>query len=75
MWIWSTGFEKINVFLINTVLGLVSAIAKKYGFSEKLAIILRKNGLVLLKFCILRRFKAFLCEFNRQFLKKSMFFW
>ena len=25
-------------------------------------------------FCTLRRFKAFLCEFNRQFLRKSMTF-
>ena len=37
---------------------------------KKLAVIHCKNGFVLLKFCTLRCFTAFLCEFNRQFLKK-----
>ena len=42
------------------------------GFSEKLAVIQWKKCLVLLYFCSLRRFKAFLREFIRQFLRKSM---
>ena len=45
-----------------------------FGISEKLTIIQRKNGLVLLNFCTLRHFRAFLCEFNREFLRKSVFF-
>ena len=43
-------------------------------FSEKLAVIHWKNGFVSLQFCELHWFKAFLCEFNRLFLRKSMFF-
>ena len=74
MWIYLTVFEKINVFLIYSVLGQVSIIVHDMVFPEKLAVIQLKTGLVLLKFCTWRRFKAFLCEFNRQFLKKSMLF-
>ena len=70
-----TVFEKINVFLINTVSGQVSVIADVMVFSEKLAVIHWKNGLILLKFCTLFRFKAFLCDFNRQFSKKSFCFY
>ena len=61
-------------FLVNTVLGQVSVIAYDKFFSEKLAVIQWKKGLVLLYSCSLRRFKAFLCEFTRQFLRKSIFF-
>ncbi len=60
--------------MINTVLGQVSVISNDMVFSVKLAVIHWQNGFVLLYFCTLRRFRAFLCEFNRQFLKKSMFF-
>ncbi len=66
--------RKSMFFLVNTVLGHVSVIANNVFFSEKLAIIHWKNGLVLLQFSGLHRFKAFLCEFNRLFLRKSMFF-
>ena len=59
---------------MHTVLGQVSVIANDMVFCEKLAVIHWKNGLVLLSFCTLRRFRAFLYEFNRQFLKKSMYF-
>ena len=71
---YSTVLEKINVFLVNTVLGQVSVIANGRFFSEKLAVIQWEKWLGLLYFCTLRRFEAFLCEFNRQFLRKSMFF-
>ena len=133
MLVQSTVFEKINVFLVNTVLGQVSLIAnnmfflkhqqlfigkiawfhcssvfyiglkhfyvslidcfsenqcffskhcfrpsqcdcKQHAFSEKLAVIHWKNCLVSLQFSVLHWFKAFLCEFNRLFLRKSMFF-
>ena len=66
-------FEKINVFSVNTNLGQVSMIANDV-FSEKLAVIQWKKCLVLVYFCTFRRFKTFLCEFNRQLLRKSMFF-
>ena len=62
-------------FVLNTVLGLVSVIANNIFFSEKLAVIDWKNGSVSLQFSDLHWFKAFLCEFNRLFLRKSMFFW
>ena len=70
----STVFEKINVFLANTVLGLVRVIANDMLFSEKLAVIHCKTGLVSLQFSVLHWFKAFLCEFNPLFLRESMFF-
>ena len=38
-----------------------------------LGFIANGKSVVLLQFCTLRRFKTFLCEFNRQFLRKSMF--
>ena len=44
----STVFEKINVFLVNTVLGQVIVIANNMFFSEKLAVIHWKNCLVSL---------------------------
>ena len=49
-------------------------IANNMFFSEKLAVIHWKNGFVSLQFSDLHWFKAFLCEFNRLFLRKSMFF-
>ena len=42
-------------------------------FSEKIASIHWKNGLVSLQFRVLHWFKPFLCEFNGLFLRKSMF--
>ena len=47
---------------------------KYYVFSEKLAVIQWKNGLVSLQISVLHWLKVFLCELNRLFLKKSMFF-
>ena len=35
MWILSTVFEKINVFLVNTVLGQVSVIANDMLFQKR----------------------------------------
>ena len=66
--------SKINVFLVNTVLGHVSVIANNMFVSEKLAVIHWKNGLVSLQLSVLHWFKAFLSEFKRLFLRKSMFF-
>ena len=65
---------KINVFLVKAVLGLFIVIANNMFFSEKLAEINWKNGLVSLQFSDLHWFKAFFCEFNRLFLRTSMFF-
>ncbi len=61
-------------FLVNTVLGQVSVIANNDVFSEKLAVIHWKNGLVSLQLSVLHWFKAFLCEFNRLFLRKNNVF-
>ena len=66
-------FEKINVFSVNINLGQVSMIANDMFFQKK-AVIQWKKCLVLVYFCTLRRFKTLLCEFNRQFVRKSMFF-
>ena len=60
MWIQSIVSEKINVNLINTVIGPVSVIANDKAFSEKLAVVQLKNYLVLLKLSTLHRFKALL---------------
>ena len=49
-------------------------IANDMFFSEKLEVVHWKNGLVSLQFSVLHWCKAFLCEFNRLFLRKSMFF-
>ena len=49
-------------------------IANDMFFSEKLAVIQWKKCLVLVYLCTLCRSKTFLCEFNRQLLRKSMFF-
>ena len=65
--------EKVNIFLVNTVLGQVSVIGNNMFFAEKLAVIHWRNGLVSLQFSVLHWFKAFSCEFNRLFLRKSMF--
>ena len=67
-------FEKINVFLVKTVLGLVSMLANDMLFLKKLAVIHWKNGFVSLQFSVLPWFKSFLCEFNRLFFRKSRFF-
>ena len=64
----------MNIFFVNTVLGQVSVIANGRFFQKKLAVIQWKKCLVLLYFCSFCRFKAILCEFTRQFLRKSMFF-
>ena len=61
-------------FLVNTVLGQVTVIANNMFFSEKLAVIHWKIGFVSLQFSVLHWFKAFLWEFKRLFLRKSMFF-
>ncbi len=42
--------RKSMFFLVNTVLGQVTVIAKKNAFSEKLAVIHWKNGFVSLQF-------------------------
>ena len=55
------------LILINTVLGPLSVIANDTVFFEKLAVVQLKNYLVLLKFCTLRRFKAFLCDLIDRF--------
>ena len=52
-------FEKINVFLVKTVLGLVSMIANDMLFLKKLAVIHWKIGLVSLQFSVLHWCKAF----------------
>ena len=49
-------------------------IANNMFFSEKLAVIHWKNGLVSLQFNVLDWFKAFLCEFNRLFFEKIIVF-
>ena len=61
------------VFLLKTDLDPVSVIANDMFFSEKLEVVHWKNGLVSLQFSVLHWCEAFLCEFNRLFLRKSMF--
>ena len=48
-------------------------IANNIFFSEKLVVIYWKEGNGTSQFCTLRRFKAFLFEFNLLFSRKSMF--
>ena len=59
---------------MNSDLGQVCVIANSMFFSAKLAVIHWQNSLVSLQFGTLRRIEAFLCEFNRLFLRKSMCF-
>ena len=73
VWILSTVLEKMNVFAVNTNLGKVSMIANDMFFRK---ISSNSIGKVLgfIVFLCITSFKTFSCEFNRQLLRKSMFF-